>query len=107
LKRNNGRRHLDSQAANPKVGSRKKVQALNHKSNPKHKKPSLKVATFHQTKVATKKISNKQKNHKNQKTAKASYRKTDCGKLLKCKNSFIREVSLLYVKGTLDYVIDY
>jgi hypothetical protein len=36
-----------------KVATRKKIQTPNRKSNPKHKKPSLKVATFTKPKVAT------------------------------------------------------
>jgi hypothetical protein len=37
----------------PKVATRKKVQTLNQKKNPKRKEPSLKVATFTKPKVAT------------------------------------------------------
>jgi hypothetical protein len=36
-----------------KVATRKKIQTLNQKSNPKRKKPSLKVATYTTAKVAT------------------------------------------------------
>jgi hypothetical protein len=44
----------------------KQKPSLNQKSNPKHKKPSRKVATFTKPKVATKKLD---KNHKAQKAA--------------------------------------
>jgi hypothetical protein len=57
-------------ADRPKDAIRRNLQTPNQKNNPKHKKPRLKVATFHQPKVATKKFSKqKQKNH-NPKTAK-------------------------------------
>ncbi len=36
-----------------KVASKKQNPSLNQKSNPKHKKPKRKVATFTKTKVAT------------------------------------------------------
>jgi hypothetical protein len=45
--------HGKSQPAQEKVATRNRVQALNQKSNPKHKKPQLKVATFTKPKVAT------------------------------------------------------
>jgi hypothetical protein len=41
----------------PKVATHPMIQSPNPKSNPKHKPLSLKVATFHRAKVATKKLS--------------------------------------------------
>ncbi len=54
--------HTKSHFAHPKVASdntSKTHSSLNQKSNPKHKKPPRKVATFTKTKVATKKTGKK------------------------------------------------
>jgi hypothetical protein len=48
--------HGKSQLTEPKVATRKSLQAPNQKSNPKHKKPPLKNRNFHQNKSRNKKI---------------------------------------------------
>ncbi len=44
---------INKNKPNPKVATRKKIQIPNQKSNPKHKEPSVKVATYATPKVAT------------------------------------------------------
>jgi hypothetical protein len=48
--------HGKSQSARAKVATQTQPRSPNQKSNQKRKPPKAKVATFHGTKVATKKI---------------------------------------------------